>query len=221
MTPKTRLDLERDREDIAWVDDRDLPELEDRSRMGAAILGFFTWGGGRIYIGDLKTGIAAIGALVGWVALSAVLPAALGPLVYAAGGTLGALWSQEGARRVNRYLRTRGELQLREGAGPGAYRLLASAAAVDPTLAPALPVFNTAPIGPHAATVDKLRKLSALHVAGVINDAELRERKVDIFTELGASSSDVDDLMYALLPLRQEGVLVSEDFEFLKQVAAR
>ncbi len=221
MTPKTRLDLERDREDIAWVDDRDLSEVESKSRLGAAILGFFTWGGGRLYVGDVGKGVAAVGALFGWVALSSVLPAALGPLVYAAGGTIGALWANEGARRLNRFVTTRSALQLREGAGPAGYRLLASAATVDPSLAQSVPVFGAGPTGPHASTVDRLRKLSALHQAGVINEAELRDRKVDLFTELSASSPDVDELMYALLPLRQEGVLVTEDFEFLKQVAPR
>jgi hypothetical protein len=221
MAAKTRLDLDRDREDIEWVDDRDLSELESKSRLGAAVLGFFTWGGGRIYVGDLGKGIAAIGALIGWVALSAFLPEAIGPLAYAAGGTIGALWSHDGARRVNRFVATRSELQLRAGAGPSGYRLLASAAAVDPSLASALPTFGVGSDGPHSATIERFRKLAALHHAGVINDAELRERKVDIMTELAATNPDVDDLMYALLPLRHEGVLQAEDFEFLKQVTAR
>jgi hypothetical protein len=55
----------------------------------------------------------------------------------------------------------------------------------------------------------------------VINEAELKDRKVDLFTELGSKSHDLDDLMYALLPLRGEGVLLAEDFEFLKQVSHR
>lgn len=222
MRPKTRVDLERAREDIAWVDDEDLPELESKSRMGAAILGFFTWGGGRVYTNDLGRGIAGIGALLGWVALSSVFPAALGPLVYAAGGAIGAMWSYDGARKVNRFVATRSELQLREGPGPAAYRLLAGAAAADPTLSSALPTFAAPQAsGPHASTVDRLRKLAALHEAGVINETELKERKIDLFTELGASSPDLDELMYALLPLRNEGVLAHDDFEFLKQVTTR
>jgi hypothetical protein len=221
MTPRTRLDLERERDEIAWIDDGDLYEVESKSRLGASILGFFTWGGGRVYVGDIGKGLVAIGGLIGWAALASVFPAALGPLVYVAGGTIGALWSQDGARRVNRFVRTRSELQLREGAGPAGYRLLASAATVDPTLAASLPVFGTAATGPHAATVDKLRKLAALHQAGVINEAELKDRKVDLFTEVSASNPDVDELMYALLPLQQEGILAREDFEFLKQVATR
>lgn len=215
------MDLDRARDDVAWVENDDLVELESKSRMGAAILGFFTWGGGRVYVGDVGRGIAGIGALIGWVALAAVLPAALGPLVYAAGGAIGALWSYEGARKVNRFVATRAELQLREGPGPGAYRLLAGAAAHDPSLASALPTFGPGPGSPHAPTVDRLRKLAALHTAGVINEAELRDRKVDLFTELGATSTDLDALMYELLPLRHEGVLLHEDFEFLKQVATR
>lgn len=221
MRPKTRVDLERARDEIQWVEEDDLSELESKSRLGAAVLGFFTWGGGRLYVGDVGKGIAAIGGLMGWVALAAVLPAALGPLVYMAGGTIGALWSNDGARRVNRFVATRSELQLREGPGMGAYRLLAGAAAVDPSLASALPTFGPPPTSPHAETVERLRKLAALHQAGVINEAELKDRKVDLFTELGSKSSDLDELMYALLPLRNEGVLAAEDFEFLKQVSPR
>lgn len=222
MQPKTRLDLERARDEIEWVDDKDLVELESKSRFGAMALGFFTWGGGRLYVGDVAKGVGGIGALIGWIALSSVFPAALGPLVYAAGGTVAALWSHDGARKVNRFVATRSELQLREGAGPAGYRLLAAAAAVDPGLAPALPSF-AAPqaTGAHAATVDRLRKLAALHQGGVINETELHERKIDLFTELGNSSGDLDELLYALLPLRNEGVLSHDDFEFLKQVVAK
>lgn len=222
LTPKTRLDLQRARKDVAWIEDDDLPEVESKSRVGAALLGFFTWGGGRIYVGDLGRGLAAIGALVGWAALSSVLPAALGPLVFTAAGTVGALWAFDGAKRVNRFVATRDELHLREGAGPAAYRLLAGAAAADPSLASALPAFGTPATGAHADTVDRLRKLAALHHAGVINEAELRERKIDLFTSLGvASAAELDDLLFALLPLRHEGVLDDDDFEFLKQVAPR
>lgn len=203
------------------MDDDDLSELESKSRLGAAVLGFFTWGGGRVMVGDVGKGVAAIGGLIGWVALSAVFPAALGPLVYVAGGTIGALWASDGAARVNRFVGARNQLHLREPAGPSGYRLLAGAAAVDPNLAAALPTFGTAPASPHADTVDRLRKLAALHDAGVINEAELKDRKVDLFTELGSKAPDLDELMYALLPLRNEGVLVAEDFEFLKQVSSR
>lgn len=221
MRPKTRADLERAREDIAWVDDDDLGELESKSRVGAAVLGFFTWGGGRLFVGDLAKGIAGIGALIGWVALSSVLPASLGPLVYMAGGTIAALWSNDGARKLNKFVAVRSQLQLTQGAGPSGYRLLAGAAQVDPSLAAALPQFGPPPTSPHAETVEKLRKLAALHTAGVINEAELKDRKVDLFTELGAKTPDLDELMYALLPLRNEGVLGAEDFEFLKQVSPR
>jgi hypothetical protein len=221
VRPKTRADLERARDEIKWVEEDDLSELESRSRLGAALLGFFTWGGGRVYVGDVSKGIAAIGGLLGWMALSSVFPAALGPLVYMAGGTIGALWANEGASRVNRFVGARNQLHLSEGAGPSGYRLLAGAAAHDPSLASSLPVFGTGPTSPHAETVEKLRKLAALHTAGVINEAELKDRKVDLFTELGAKSHDLDDLMYALLPLRGEGVLLAEDFEFLKQVSHR
>jgi hypothetical protein len=221
VRPKTRVDLERARDEIKWVEEDDLSELESKSRLGAALLGFFTWGGGRVFVGDVGKGVAAIGGLIGWVALSSVFPPALGPLVYMAGGTIGALWANEGAARVNRFVRARNQLHLNEGAGPSGYRLLAAAAAVDPNLVSALPTFGVGPASPHAETVDRLRKLAALHTAGVINETELKDRKVDLFTELGSKAGDLDELMYALLPLRHEGVLFPEDFEFLKQVSTR
>jgi hypothetical protein len=221
VRPKTRADLDRARAEITWVEEDDLSEIESKSRFGASVLGFFTWGGGRVYVGDVPKGIAAIAGLIGWVALSSVFPAALGPLVYMAGGTIAALWSNDGAGRVNTFVRARNQLHLTDPAGPSGYRLLAGAVAHDPSLASALPTFGTAATSPHGETVDRLRKLAALHTAGVINEAELKDRKVDLFTELGSKASDLDELMYALLPLRNEGVLHAEDFEFLKQVSAR
>jgi hypothetical protein len=221
VRPKTRADLERAREELAWVDEDDLGEIESKSRLGAGLLGFFTWGGGRVYVGDVKKGVAGIGALVGWMFVSGALPASLGWLAYVAVGTVGALWANDGVTKVNRFVRTRNMLHLTDPAGPSGYKLLAAAAQVDPNLAGAMPTFGTHPASPHADTVDRLRKLAALHTAGVINEAELKDRKVDLFTELGQKVPDLDELMYALLPLRSEGVLGADDFEFLKQVSTR
>lgn len=224
LRPKTPEDLARARERIAWVDDDDLGEVESKSRLGAAVLGFFTWGGGRLYLGDVPRGVGLIALLVAWTAAAPLLPAALGPIVYTLLGAGSALWSARDARAVNRFVVTRADLALRAGPNPGAYRLLAAAAAVDPSLAPSLPALP-APAGadgPHAELIARLRKVVALRRAGVLADAEARDRKLDLLTEAApATRADLDDLLFALLPLGDEGVLEPDDFEFLKRVGGQ
>jgi hypothetical protein len=221
LRPKTPADLERARAQLAWVDDDDLGELEVKSRPGAALLGFFTWGGGRLYLGDLPRGFALIILLAAWVGISPFFPAFLGPLLYMTIGTASAAWSYQGARAVNRFVATRTDLALRAGPDPSAYRLLAAAAAVDPGLAvPPEIVARTAPAtGPHAELIERLRKVMALRRAGVLHDTEVRDRKIDLLSAAAPGTrAELDELLFALLPLGDEGVLDSEDFDFLKQL---
>ncbi|MGE5185522.1 MAG: hypothetical protein ACM31C_25840, partial [Acidobacteriota bacterium] len=65
-----------------------------------------------------------------------------------------------------------------------------------------------------------LRKLASLRKAGVIDDSEHRSRKIDVLSEAASAipSAELEDLMFALLPLRTEGVLAGDDFEFMKQL---
>lgn len=223
LRPKTPADLERAREDIAWIDGDDLREVESKSRIGAALLGLFTWGGGRIYAGDVARGIGAVVLLVGWASVAALLPEAVGTFGFLLGGGAAAAWSDRGVRSINAFVRTRDELALRAGPGAAAYQLLAGAIAADPSLASQLPVLPAlaapAAVGPHAEVLDQLRKLHAVRRAGVIDDTDHRDRKVDLLSALApASRAELDALLYALLPLLDEGVLVQEDFEFLKQM---
>jgi hypothetical protein len=222
LRPKTPADLERARKNIEWVDDDDLVELESKSRPGAALLGFFTWGGGRIYLGDLPRGLGLVGLLIAWTAVSPLLPAFLGPLLYTLVGAGSAMWSYQGARAVNRFVATRTDLQLRAGPDPSAYRLLAAAATVNPHLAlPAEVTARAAPpvSGPHAELIDRLRKLAALRRSGVLHETELRDRKIDLLSAAAPPTrAELDDLLFALLPLGDEGVLDADDFEFLKQL---
>ena len=217
---KSAADLERSRAEIGWIDDDDLRDLESRSRFGATVLGFFTWGGGRLYVGDVGRGLALIGLLIAWGALAPLLPAVLGPIVYTLVGAGAAMWSHEGARAINRFAATRNELALRAGPDPASYRLLVGAATVDPSLTVPSLGFAAAPAsGPHTPLIERLRKLAALRHAGVINETELRDRKVGLLDAAAAAAPDhVDDLMFALLPLRDEGVLTPDDFEFVKQL---
>ncbi len=219
---KTALDLDRARKQLTWVDEDDLDELEPRSTLGATLLGLFTWGGGRFMVGDRRGGALGLAALVGWIALSPVVPAAIGAAVYWAGGAAFAYWAHDSSRRVHRFDAIRTQLALQAGPPPDAYRLLAAASAVDPSLASALPAPPDPPApGPHADLVAQLRRLAALHHAGVLDDGELADRKLDLFsTAAPTSRAELDDLLFALLPLRDDGIVSDEDVAFLKGITA-
>jgi hypothetical protein len=229
LRSKTPADLQRARERVPWVDDDDLREVERKSRGGAAALSFFTWGGGHLYVGDVKKGSALIAAMIAWAAASNVL-GPVAPAIFFAVSVLSSVWSFRKAREVNRFVGTRNEVLLRQGADASGYRLLHEAAAVNPALAGALPA-APAPLltagahpgmgqpGPHAEFAARLRKLASLRRAGIISDGELRSRKIDILSEAAPASLDeLDELLYALMPLSDEGVLDTEDFDFLKQL---
>ncbi len=229
LPAKTRQDLELARREIGWIDDHHLRDLESRSPVGAALLGLFTWGGGRIFTGDTIRGIGAIGLLVCWVVLGSVLPGSLAAAGYWLGGALAAAWSVQGARSVNRFCAIRNELLLTERAGGEHQHLLAGAVAVQPALAAAVPAPAPAQpaapapapaTGPYAVLIDRLRKLASLRKAGVIVDAEHRSRKIDVLAEAASAvgAAELEDLMFALLPLRDEGVLLAEDFDLMKQL---
>ena len=230
LRAKTPADLARARERVPWVEDEDLREVERKSRAGAAALSFITWGGGHLYVGDKGKGVALIVALLAWLAAGGYVPEAVGSAVFFAVSVLSSVWSYRKAQDVNRFVGTRNEVLLRQGADPSAYRLLHEAAAVNPSLASALPpppaplLTAGAPPGAghpaaHGELTARLRKLASLRQAGIINDAELRSRKIDILGEAAPASADeLEDLLYALLPLADEGVLDTDDFDFLKQL---
>jgi hypothetical protein len=222
---KTNADLERARRQLTWVSDDDLDEVEARSTWGTTLLGLFTWGGGRFMVGDRKGGAVGIAALIGWMAASQAVPSAVGAMVYWGLGAVFATWSYDSSRKVRRFEKVRNQIALQEGPGPGAYRLLAAASAADPTLAAALPALaipaSASPAsGPHAPMIEKLRQMMLLHRSGVLSDAELNERKVDLFAAAPpASRGELDELLFALLPLRDEGAISDDDIAFLKGLA--
>jgi hypothetical protein len=195
---KTSADLERARDAISWIGDEELDEVKPRSPAAAATLGFFTWGGGLVYTGDHWRGAGLIGALVGWVALADVLVDPIGPLGFVIGGTISALLSFRRAKALRRFVATRRALE--EKPPPKA-----------------LP----APAGPgkHGELVERLRKAAALRAGGVIGDGELRERKVDLLAAAApAGRAELDELLFELMPLADEGVLDEEDFDFVKRL---
>jgi hypothetical protein len=221
--PKTTADLERARRQLTWVDDDDLDEVEARSVTGATALGLFTWGGGRLMVGDRKGGFLGLGALVAWIAAASLVPSGVGALVYWLGGVAFAAWSYDGGRKVRRFDSVRRQMALRAGPDPSAYRLLAAASLADPSLASALPPpppeTLAATHGRYAPLVDQLRKVAALRESGVLSDHEVAERKVDLFTSHAPGSrAELDELLFALLPLRQDGLLTDDDIGFLKSV---
>jgi hypothetical protein len=236
LRAKTPADLQRARERVPWVDDDDLRELERKSTGGAMALSFFTWGGGHLYLGDTRAGIGLLVALLGCL----MFAGPVAPALYLVIGALSAAWSYRKAQDVNRFVGTRNEVLIRQGTDASAYRLLHEAAAVNPALAatlPAAPALLPAgaapgtggampgaaagPPGPHAELVARLRKLASLRQAGVISDAELRSRKIDLLGDAAPASADaLDDLLYALLPLANEGVLDTDDFDFIKQLGS-
>lgn len=222
LRSRTPADLQRAREKIPWIDDDEVRDLETKSPVGAAALGLFTWGGGRLYVGDGLRGGLAIAALIAWLAAGAVVPATIGGLVYWGVGTLSAIWSYLSAKAINRFVSTATELRLRAGPDPSAYRLLAAAATAQPGLAAAIP---SAPApaasadGRHADLVDRLRKVAALGHAGVLHEAEVRDRKIDLLSAVTPGTRvELDELLFALLPLRDEGVLSQEDYDFVKRL---
>ncbi len=190
-----------------------------------------------------------IGGLVALMAASGALPGGLGGIAWAVGSVLSSISSYRKAKRINKFVATRTEVMLNQGGvGPSGYRLLEAAATSAPSVAAGLapghppPMALPAPAspgpggqapqlpgygpghaphagGPYAETGDRLRKLAELYRAGVIDDTQLRDRKVEVLSAaVPADRGQFDDLMYALLPLVDEAILDNEDIHFLKQL---
>jgi hypothetical protein len=176
-------------------------------------------------------GAAMITGMLGAIiALAGVLPEAIPILVV--GSSLGsAVDAARRARRINRFARVRSQLALTASGDPAHYRLLASAASVAPTLsgtvpalAPTLPTPALPPgpaaTGKHAVLVERLQKISSLARSKVISEHELRERKVDLLEEAAPENRDaLDEMLFELLPLVDQGLLDQADIDFLKQLA--
>jgi hypothetical protein len=229
----TPSDLERARAGVSWVDDDDLDDIERKSPTASALLSLVTWGGGQMYTYARWRGAAMITGMLGAImVLAGVLPEAIPLLVV--GGSLGsAVDAARRARKINRYAKVRSQLALTASGDPAHYRLLASAAAVAPnqlggavpalaaTLPPpALPAPTAS--GKHAALIERLQKISTLNRSKVISDHELRERKVDLLEEAAPETRDaLDEMLFELLPLVDQGVLDQADIDFLKQLAGQ
>ena len=237
LRPRTTADLQRAREQIPWVEDDDLRSVEYKSLASAGALSFFTWGGGHLYVGKPLQGFSLLAALLTFATL--VPSGSLATAIYFVVSLATTFLSVRNAKDLNRFVAIRNEVALLQGPDPSAYRLLTAAAMADPSLAAALPAGTkragtetggesgkteaTEPASPpaprYAALLERLRKLVALHRAGVLTDVELHDRKLDLLQDAApATREELDDLLYELLPLAGEAVLDEDDFEFLKQV---
>lgn len=214
----------RARQEIDWVDERDLSSLEFKEPWAAGALSLFTGGGGQVYAGDHVRGLGLIAAAAGALALAAVLPGSVAALAYLAVGVPSSLSAWRKARAINRYLAARRDEYDQAQAHPPAYRLLAAMnqAGADPVPTPAAgtPMLPPAREPVHGPLAERLRKLLALAQSGVIDPTEHRGRKIDLLTEAASdlSRDDLDDLLFEMLPLRDQGVIDDEDLAFIKQL---
>lgn len=233
LRPRTPADLQQAREKIPWVDDDDLRDLERKSAPGTAALGFMTWGGGHLYLGEVLKGGGLLAGLVAWLSVGDFLPYGLGTLGYLLAGSVSAVLCWRKTRALNRFVAVRNEVLLAHGPDPAGLRLLAAAAAVDPTALSELE--RAQKYLPHRATTEpaqpppmkypelteRLRKLAALRAARVIDENEYGERKVDLLAaHPPATRPELDDLLFELLPLVNEAILSAEDLEFVKRIGS-
>ena len=71
-----------------------------------------------------------------------------------------------------------------------------------------------------SARITTCSAFSTLFRSKVISDHELRERKVDLLEEAAPENRDaLDEMLFELLPLVDQGVLDQGDIDFLKQLA--
>jgi hypothetical protein len=82
-----------------------------------------------------------------------------------------------------------------------------------------------APLPANVAGIDigalreRLSQLAALRANGVIDETEHRERRVDTLSVLqGLDRDEMDQVLFHLLPMINEGYLSSEDVELLKRM---
>lgn len=217
--------VQQTRADLDWVDDKDLLLLTEKSPLAAGALSLFTGGGGQLFVNDYRKGFGFLGAAVGAFALATAVasPLAVLPLLGLCGTSSVLAWRQ--ARAVNRYLASKRHEFEQQSSHPPALRLLAAMQASGPGQGQqraAPPAADSEPPAPsvHQPLLDKLRKVATIHAANALSDSEFRARKIDILNDAasGIPRDDLDELLFALLPLMDEGILTDEDIEFIKEL---
>lgn len=223
------------RAEVDWLDDEDAALIGAKDVASAVGLSLISGGGGHFYVGDNVTGLgltlAALGALfVG----PFLLPPLLAVLVLF--GVLGgsAALAAKKVKKVNHFVLLRSQHDAAI-AGHPTHKLL-SAMIEGGALPPQVHGHGYAqphvhghaqpqpspvmPHSPHSELIDKLRKLIHLRDAHMITELEHADRKIDLLAAVatGATRDQIDEMLFELLPLLQEGTLTSQDVEFVKSL---
>jgi hypothetical protein len=210
------------RREVSWIDDDTAAHIDFRETAVAGSLGFFLGGGGHIYNRRWLRGLGlTVGSIAALMASFSVPPLFA---VWAVIGIAGAVTSVQDAKKINRFVLARNnEMQANSGRIAGAMaavqnQLPGLAAPIPPQMAPATQ--PAAPRGPYHSLVDRLRQLATLRGKDMLNDVEFQDRKIDALSQFtGMSRDDLDQLLYALMPLVEEGTLDKDDIEFAKTLA--
>ncbi len=237
LTPSAAAEVRELREDIAWIDDKDLRTLQEKDGGAAWALSMFFGGGGQIYNHQYLIG-------AGLIAADLVLLWLWWPLYFVLGAA-SSVMSVRSAKQINRYVAARNETQRSDGPSPGEYRLLSAMTAADPRARydaakmAAMGVSPTAqghgapaqaPVGGPAPTqmvagVDlgtirtRLQQLATLRQSGVIDDDEYRERRIDALGVLqGLERDEMDQVLFHLIDMIDGGYMSREDVDFLKRM---
>lgn len=214
--------VRRTRAELAWVDEADLIGLEHREP-ATALAWSMTGGGGLIYAGDRKQGVIGCVALVAALVVAPILPAsiaavpALGVIVW------GAISSWAKSRAVNRYLANQLHAQSNAHAHAAPHGLLAAMPAQEALAVPRLKAKGQEQQpGEHSEVVARLKQLAAIRSSGVVDASEHRSRKIDILSDIGAGldAVETETLLFALLPLLDDGTISNEDIEFIKELGS-
>jgi hypothetical protein len=237
-TSPARSEYDNARSRLKWVEDEDLSTQERREPVLSGILSFFTLGGGQLYNGQTKKGIGLV-ALWG-LSMLVCIAADAPPAHMMALGPIAAILASWRAKQVNRFVKARHAFELEEArlgtraaltsaskslpaaqAQPMALPLAAGAEqqAKVVQLPPAalLPIAETS--SPAAGLGVRLQKLAALRKSSVIDDDEYRARRLDAVAELkGLDTEEIENVLYDLLPLIDQGYLSREDIDFIKRL---
>lgn len=233
MTPNAAAEVRGLREDIAWIDDKDLRTLQEKDEGAAWALSMFFGGGGQLYVQQYLIGAGLIAAdlLLLWL---------WWPLYFVL-GAVSSVFAFRSARQVNRFVAARDERARVDGPTPGEYRLLAAMSAADPNARYDAAKMQAMGVTPQAAPANagaagsaepqlvagvdvgairsRLQQLATLRSNNVINDDEHRERRIDALGVLqGLERDEMDQVLFHLIDMINGGYMSNEDVAFLKRM---
>ena len=226
--PSAAAEAREHRGALTWVKDADLRTLTPLETNAAWALSLFTGGGGQLLAGQYFLG-------AGLIAADLLLLYLYWPLYFVL-GVASSVHAFRSARAINRYCAARDAQESKEGPTPSEYRLLAAMHAGNPQAlvdarqavaagwqGGAAPATPSAPAVVAGIQVDSLRErlsqLAALRANGVIDEAEHRERRIDTLSVLkGLDRDEMDQVLFHLLPMINEGFLSQEDVDLLKRM---